>query len=155
MILISFLKMSSSVCDEELLSSSASLSPCLSLGALEIPHYSDPIIIEVITTPEPTIEIKPSSYKTPIVNTQPTSSTLKTRHVSTPPTNNLHNTIDKATNTVPTKKQYNILENPVFIDSGILPPALKPVKTLLNPILSPLKSLALTQILKLISLLFI
>ena len=82
--------MSSSVCDEEHLSSFASLPPPLSLksGTLELPHYFDPINIEIISTPEPTIEIKYSFCKTPIVNIQPTSSTPKTRNSPTPPPNN-------------------------------------------------------------------
>ena len=75
--------MSSSVCEEELLSSVASLSPLLSLKSctLELPHSFDPINI----TPEPTIESKPSSSNNSIVfNIQPTSSSPKTRHSSTP-----------------------------------------------------------------------
>ena len=118
--------MSSSVCDEEL-SSIASLSPLLSpkSGTLELPHSSDAIKVEVITTPEPTIEIKPSSSNTSIINSiQPTFSSLKTRHSPTPPPNNLQITIDNATFTVLTK----ILVEPVFIESGILPPILNPQK---------------------------
>ena len=129
--------MSSSVCEEILFSSIASLSPLLSFtsGTLELPHSSDPINIEVITTPEPTNEIKPSSSNTSIVNNnQPTSSSLKTRHAPTPPPNLLQITIDNTTYTVPTKKKYNILGDPVFNESGILPPTSNPQKILLNPI---------------------
>ena len=85
------------------MSSIASRSPPLYLksGTLELPHTSDAVNIEVITTPEPTIRNK---HNTPIVNTQPTFSTLKTCHSPTPPPNNLQITIDNATYTVPSKK---------------------------------------------------
>ena len=80
--------MSSSVCDEEFLSSIASLSPplCPESGTLELSHNSDPINIEVITTTEPTFEIKPSSSITPIAKTQPTSSDLKNSSLAHSPT---------------------------------------------------------------------
>ena len=122
--------MSSPVCDEELLSSIVPFSPALSLksGTLDILHNSDPTSIEVIATPEPTFENKPSASGTPIVKTDPTSSTLKTRHSSTPSPKNLLMTIDNVTYTVSTRSKYNILEDPVFIDSGILPPVFNPVK---------------------------
>ena len=48
-------------------------------------------------------------------------------HSPSPPPNNLHITIDN--HPVPPKKKYNILEDPVFIDSGTLPPTLHPLKT--------------------------
>ena len=97
--------MTSPVCDEELLSSTASFSPPLSLksGTLELPHNFEPINLEVICTPEHTNEIKPPSSNASFVNLQPNSSTLNTRHLPTPPPSNLHITIDNATYTVPTK----------------------------------------------------
>ena len=102
-----FLKMPSSVCDGELLSSIVSLSHPLSPkpGTVELPHISDRINIEVITTPDPTIEVKPSFSNTPIVNARPTSSALKTPHSPTHPSSNLQITIANATYTVPTKKK--------------------------------------------------
>ena len=99
-------------------------------GTLELSHSSDPINIEVITTPEPSIEIKSSSSSTSIVIIQPTSSSPKTRHTPNHPPYNLQITIDNATFTVSTKKKYNVLEDPVFIDSGILPPVLNPQNNL-------------------------
>ena len=52
-------------------------------------------------------------------------STLKTRHSPTQPPNNLHIPIDN--HPIPPKKKY-IIEDPVFIDSGVLPPTLHPLK---------------------------
>ena len=49
---------------------------------------------------------------------KPPSSILKTRHSPTPPPTNLQVTIDNVTYTVPSKKKYNIREDPVFIDSA-------------------------------------
>ena len=49
---------------------------------------------------------------------KPSSNILKSRHSPTPPPNN-HITIDN--HPIPPKKKYNILEDPVFIDSGIYP----------------------------------
>ena len=112
---------------EKLFSSIAFLSPPLSLssGTLELPSNSDLINLEIIPTPEPTLPtIQPSSS----TDTQPSSSNLKTGHSHTPPPTNLQVTIDNVTYSVPSKKTYNILEDPVFIDSGILPPVLQPVK---------------------------
>ena len=57
-------------------------------GTLELPHNSELINIEVVCTPEPTIEIEPSSSNASIVNTRPTS-TPKTHHSPTPPPKNL------------------------------------------------------------------
>ena len=117
--------MSSSFREAELLTSIASLYHPLSLksGSLELPHSSDPINIEVITTPEPSIEIKRSSSNSSIVNTtQPTSSSLRTRHAPTPPSNDLQITIDNATYTVRTERKSIKLEDHVSIESNILPP---------------------------------
>ena len=61
------------------------------------------------------------------MNAQPNSSTLKTRNSPTRLPNNLHITTDNATYTVPTNQKYIVLEDPVFIDSGI-PPVTHPVK---------------------------
>ena len=57
----------------------ASMSPPLSSnsGTLEHPHNFEPIKLEDICTPEPTIEVKPISCNAPIVNTQPNPSTPK------------------------------------------------------------------------------
>ena len=60
--------------------------------------------------------------------TQPIFSTPKNSHSPTPPPNNLHITIDD--HPIPPKKKYNILKDPVFFDSGILPPTLHPLRTL-------------------------
>ena len=98
-------------------------------GTLELPNNSDLINLEVIHTPEPTLsDIEPSSS----TSTQHLSSNPKTRHSPTPPPTNLQVTIDNVTYTVPSKKKYNILEDPVFIDSGILHPVLNLLKTLLK-----------------------
>ena len=107
--------------DEELLSSIASLSPPLYLksGNLVLLNVSDPLPLDINPTPEPTLNVCPSTTQS---TTQPLSSTLKTRHSPSPPPNNLHITIDN--HPVPPKKKYNILEDPVFIDSGTLPPEL-------------------------------
>ena len=113
---------------QEFLSSIASLSPPLSLksGTLELPNNSDLISLEIIPTPEQTLsDTQPSSS----TNTQTFSSNLKTRHSPTPPPTNIQVTIDNVTYTVPSKKKYNSLEDPVFIHSGILPHALQPVKS--------------------------
>ena len=59
--------------------------------------------------------------------TQSLSTTLKTRHFPTPPPNIIHITIDNRP--IPPKKKYNILDDLVFVDSGILPPTLHPLKT--------------------------
>ena len=61
-------------------------------------------------------------------HTKPLSSTLKNRHSPTPPPTNLQVTIENATYTVPCKTKHDILEYSVFIDSGIQPPVLQPVK---------------------------
>ena len=118
--------MATSTPDEELLSSIASLSPPLPLksGTLDIPNESDSLPLDFNPTPEPTLKFIPPTTQT---TTQLLSSTLKTRHSPTPPPNNLHITI--VTHPIPPKKKYNILEDPVFIDSGILPPTLHPLKT--------------------------
>ena len=126
--------MTSPTCDEELLSSIASLSQPRSLksGTLEHPHNSVPKSLEIISTPEHTsIDIQTSSSThVSTVNTQPISSTLKNSQSPTPPPTTLQVTINNTTCTVPSKKKYNILENPVFIDSGFLPPVLHPIKNL-------------------------
>ena len=99
----------------ELISSIASLSPPLSLksGALDRPIVSDSLSLDINPTPEPTLNVIPST-------TQRLFSTLKTRHSPTQTPNNLHITFDN--HPIPPKKKYSILEDPVFIDSGILPP---------------------------------
>ena len=111
--------------DEELLSSIASLSPPLSLksGTLDLPLVNDSLPLDSNNTPEPTVNSNSTSQST----NKPSSTNLKTRHPPTPPPNNLHITIDN--HPIPHKKKYNILEDPVFIDSGILPPTLHPLKT--------------------------
>ena len=111
--------------DEELLSSIASLSPPLSLksGTLDLPLANAPLPPNSNNTPEPTV----NSNSTTSQPNKPSSNNLKSRHSPTPPPNNLHITID--THPIPPKKKYNILEDPVFIDSGILPPTLHPLKT--------------------------
>ena len=112
--------------EEELLSSIASLSPPLSLksGTLDIPLVNDSLPLDTTNTPEPTLNTNPSTSQS---LTKPSSTNLKTRHSPTPPPNNLHITIDN--HPIPPEKKYNILEDPVFIDSGILPPTLHPLKT--------------------------
>ena len=111
--------------DEELLSSIASLSPPLSLksGTLDLPLTNDSLPLNSNTTPEPTV----NSNSTTSQSNKPSSNIPKSRHSPTPPPNNLHITIDN--HPIPPKKKYNILEDPVFIDSGILPPTLQPLKT--------------------------
>ena len=112
--------------EEELLSSIASLSPPLSLksGTLDIPLVNDSLPLETNNTPEPTLNTNPITSQS---LTKPSSKNLKTRHAPTPPPNNLHITIDN--HPIPPKKKYNILEDPFFIDSGILPPTLHPLRT--------------------------
>ena len=112
--------------EEELLSSIASLSPPLSLksGTLDIPLANDSLPLETNNTPEPTLNTNPITSQS---LTKPSATNLKTRHSPTPPPNNLHITIDN--HPILPKKKYNILEDPVFIDSGILPPTLQPLKT--------------------------
>ena len=112
--------------EEELLSSIASLSPPLSLksGTLDIPLVNDSLPLDTNNTPEPTLNTNPITSQS---LTKPSSTNLKTRHSPTPPPNNLHITIDN--HPIPPEKKYNILEDPVFIDSGILPPTLHPLKT--------------------------
>ena len=113
--------------DEKLLYSIASLSLPLSSksGTLDLPNVSDPLPLDINPTPEPTLNVIPSTTQS---TTQPLSSTLKIRHSPTPPPNNLHITIDN--HPISPKKKYNILEDPAFIDSGILHPTLHPLKTL-------------------------
>ena len=117
--------------DEEVLSSIASLSHSLSRksGTLDIHNISNPITLEVNTAPEPTsIEIPLcSSTQIPTVYTQPLCSTLKTRHSLTPPPPDYLEIIND-NHPIPPKKKYNILEDPVFFDSGILPPSIHLVK---------------------------
>ena len=115
--------------DEDLLSSIASLSPPLSLkfGNLGLRRISDSLPLEINSTPEPTLNAIPCTTQTSTISTQPISSTLQTLHSPTPPPNNLQITIDN--HPIPPKKKYNILEDPVFIDSCILPPTLHPPKT--------------------------
>ena len=110
--------------DEELLSSIASLSPPLSLksGTLDLPLTNDSLPPNSNNTPEPTVNTNPTASQ----STKSSSNVLKSRHSPTPPPNNLHFTIDN--HPIPPKKKYNILEDPVFIDSGILPPTLHPLK---------------------------
>ena len=114
--------------DEELLSSIASLSPPHSLksGTLDLPLANDLIPSNSNNTPEPTVNTVNSNSTTSQSN-KPSSNNPKSRHSPTPPPNNLHITIDN--HPIPPKKKYNILEDPVFIDSGILPPTLQPLKT--------------------------
>ena len=112
--------MSTSNPDEELFSSIASLSPPLSLksGTLYLPNVSNSFPLDINPTPEPTQNVIPSTTQT---TSQHLSSTLKTRLSATPPPpNNLYITIDN--HPVPPKKKYNILEDPVFSDSGVLAP---------------------------------
>ena len=91
---------------------------------LDLPNITDSLPLDINPTPEPTLNIITPNTQT---TTQPLSSTLKTRHSPTPPPNTLHITIEN--HLIPPKKKYNILEDPVFIDSGILPPTLHPLKT--------------------------
>ena len=121
---ILLLKTTSRVCDEELFSSIASLSPPLSLkyGTRDLPHNSDPINLDVICTPEPTIEIKPSSSNASFVNTQPNFSTHKTRHSPTPPPNNLYITIDNAIQINMTIKWYSFIRKKFAIATWTLGP---------------------------------
>ena len=119
--------MTSSTNKEEILSSIAPLSQPLSpkSDTLELPNNSDLTVLGIIHTPEPTLsDIQPSSS----TKTQHLSSNPKTRHSPTPPPANLQVTIDNVTSTVPSEKKYSILEDPLFIDSGILHPVLEPVK---------------------------
>ena len=111
---------------EELLSSNASLSPPLSLksGTLDMPLVNDSLPLDTNNTPEPTVNGNTTTSQS--LN-KPPSTNLKTRHSPTPPPNNLHITIDN--HPIPSKKKYNILEDHVFIDSGILPPTLHPLRT--------------------------
>ena len=117
--------------DEDLLPSIASLSPPLSLksGTLELTHMSDPLPLEINSTPEPILNVIPCTTQTSTstISTQPTSSTLKFRHSPTSPPHTSHIPIDNRP--IPPKKKYIILEDLVFIDSGILPPTLHPLKT--------------------------
>ena len=112
--------------DEEFLSSIASLSLPLSLksGPFDLPNLNDSLPLVINHTPEPTLNVIPSTTQP---TTQPLSSTLKLRHSPTPPPNNLQITIDN--HPIPPKKKYNILEDPGFIDSGILTPTLHPLRT--------------------------
>ena len=112
--------------EEKLLSSIASLSPPLSLksGTLDMPLVNDSLPLDTNNTPEPTVNANSTTSQS---LTKPSSTNLKTRHSPTPPPNNLHITIDN--HPIPPKKKYNILEDPVFIDPGILPPTLHPLKT--------------------------
>ena len=110
---------------EEFLSSIAFLSPLsLKSGTLDLPNVSDPLPLDNNPTDEPTLNVIPSTTQS---TTQPLFYTLKTRRSPTPPPNNLHITIDN--HPIPPKKKYNILEDPVFTFSGILPPTLHPLKT--------------------------
>ena len=126
--------MTSSHCGEE--SSIASLSPPFSLksGTLEFPNASDTIDLEIIPAPEstlPNIESSSSTH-TSTVLTHSVYSTLKKCHSPTPLPTNLHVTIHKVIYTVPPKKQYDLLEDAVYITSGFLPPTLHPVKNILK-----------------------
>ena len=90
---------------------------------------SDPLPLESISTPDPILNVIPCTTQTSTstIYTQPILSTLKTRHSPTPPPNTLQITIDN--HLIPPKMKYNILEDPVIIDSGILHPTLHPLKT--------------------------
>ena len=74
--------MTFSLCEEELFSSIASLSPPLFLksGTLELPHTSVPLHLEIIPSSEPTLtDFQPSSSThTSTVHNQHISSTFKT-----------------------------------------------------------------------------
>ena len=102
----------------------ASFSP--KSGTLELPKNSELNNLSlIIPTPEPTLPaIQPSS----LTNTHSLSSNLTTRHSHTSPPTKLQVTIVNVTYNVPSKKKYNIFEDPVFIDSGILHPVIQPVK---------------------------
>ena len=104
--------------EEELLSSIASLSPPLSLksGTLDMPLVNDSLPLDTNNTPEPTVNGNSTNSQS---LTKPPSTNLKTRHSPTPPPNNIHITIDNYP--IPPKKKYNILEDPVFIDSTLHP----------------------------------
>ena len=112
---------------EELVSSIESMSPPLFLksATLELPNNSDLINLQIIPTPSKTL---PDTQPCSSTNSQPVLSILTTRHSPIPPPTNLQITIDNGTYTVPSKKKYNILKDPVFIDSSLLPPVLQPVK---------------------------
>ena len=113
--------------EEELLSSIASLSPPLSLksGTLDLPLVTDSSLpLDSNPTPDPTLNATSTTSHPP---NKSTSTNLQTRHSPTPPPNNLHFTVDN--HQIPHKKKYNILEDPVFIDSGILPPTLHPLNS--------------------------
>ena len=105
--------------DEEILPGIKSLSPPLALKSdtLELPNASDWFYFEIIPTHELTLpDIQPSSSNlTSSVHSKPISSTLETRHSSTPPLTYLLVTIDVVIYTVPSKKNYNILEDPVLL----------------------------------------
>ena len=103
--------------EEELLSSIESLSPPLSLksGTLDLPLANDLLPSNSNNTPEPTVPTTNNS--TISQSNKPSSNALKSRHSPTPPPNNLHFTIDN--HPIPPKKKYNIIEDPLFIDSGI------------------------------------
>ena len=112
--------------EEELLSSIASLSPPLSLksGTLDLPLVTDSSLpLDSNPTPEPTLNATSTTSQPP---NKSTSTNLKTRHSPTPPPNNLHFTVDN--HQIPHKKKYNILEDPVFIDSGIILSNPSPIK---------------------------
>ena len=114
--------------EEELRSSIASLStpPSLKSGTLDLPLVNDSLPLDTNNTPKPTVNGNSTTSQS---LTKPPSTKLKTRHSPTPPLHihNLHITIDN--HAIPPRKKYNILEDPVFIDSGILPPTLHPLKT--------------------------
>ena len=117
--------MTPSTHEEELLSSIASLSPPFSLksGTFELPHNSALNNPEIIPTSEPTLTPPSSS-----TNTKPLPSTPKSRHSPAPPPTNLQVTIDNVTYNVPSKRTYNILEDLVSIDCGIIPHVIQHVK---------------------------
>ena len=117
--------MTPSTHEEERLSSIASLSQPFSLksGTFELPHNSALNNPEIIPTSEPTLT--PPFFST---NTKPLPSSPKSRHSLAPPPTNLQVTIDNVTYIVPSKRTYNTLEDPVSIDSGILPHVIQPVK---------------------------
>ena len=75
--------------------------PPLSLkpATLDLPNVSDPINLEIISTPEPTLSEGQScsSTQTSSVYTQPSSCTLKTRHSPTPPPTNFQVTLENYT----------------------------------------------------------
>ena len=112
--------------EDELLSSIVSLSPPLSLksGTPDMTLVNDSLPLDTTTTPEPTLNTNSTPSQ---ALTKPSTTNLKTHQSPTRPPNNLHITIDN--HPIPPKKKYNILEDPVFIDSGNLPPTLHPLKT--------------------------